>query len=187
MAVPPPAARGDPWWPWALQCGACWGLQQCQLHLGHKKPPQAGVFMGFDVSRNHICAPLTWPYSCVLRGFAIPSSSSRSVQTVKGMSAGLGVAGSVRGYMAEGSLFWASSGVIITSDALQGCQWGLISGNLLQVKPGWGPFVFLCMNPILLGKATTYVTSILQGKLFREMLRASLFIYRFIFLGSGSK
>lgn len=185
--MPLPAARGDPWWPWALQWGACWGLQQCRLHLGHKKPPQSGIFTGFGVSGNQTRAPSTRPYSHVPTGFAILSFFSRSIQTVRGTSAGLGLPMSVRGDMAESSLFWASLVSLKLPDALQGCQWGVISGNLMQIKPGWGPFVFLSTNPILLGKANTYVTSILQGKLFREILWAPLFIDWFISLGTGSK
>lgn len=155
--------------------------------LGHKKPPQPGIFMGFSVSENHSCAPLTLLYSYVLRGFAILSFFSRNIQTVKGMSAGLGIPRSVREYMAESSLFWARSGITKTSRRITEVSVRSHCGNLRQVKPGWSPFVFLCMNPIPLGKANTYVTSILQGELFREIFWASPFIYWFISLGTGSK
>lgn len=174
--MPPPAARGDPWWPWALWCRACWGLQQSQLHLGRKKPPQLGIFMGFGASGNQTCAPSTWPSSHILRGFAILSFFSRSIQTVKGRSAGLGVPGSVRGYVVESSLFWARSGVTKTPRALQRCQWGLISGNLLQIKPGLGPFVFLCMNYILLGKANTYYKHSARKAVQRDTLSFSIYL-----------
>lgn len=153
--------------------------------LGCKKPLQPGIFMGFSVSGNHTCAPSTWPYCHVLGGFAILSFSRRSIQPVKGVSAGLSIPGSLRGYTAESSLFWARSGITKTSKCITGVSMRS-RGNLMQVKPGWGPFVFLCMNPIPLDKANTNVTSILQGRLFRDTLSfsTSLLIY---FPGAGSK